>query len=432
MELSGWGQYPRIDAQCCTFESQKELRKCLQKYGDCIVHGSGRSYGDSALHERVILSERFNKILNFNEKSGIVTCESGVTLEELIDAFIYRGWFLAITPGTKFVTVGGAIASDVHGKNHHKVGCFSTCVKSFRLMLPGGKVLRCSRDENREFFSATCGGMGLTGVILSAEIQLIRVKSANIHRRILKAGNLEQSLQLFGQYADASYSIAWIDCLAKGKNMGRALFIAGEHADDGTFRIQKKKKLTIPFEFPCFAMNKYSISLFNALYFHVAHKYGIEGTTTIDRFFYPLDAIQNWNRVYGKKGFTQYQFVLPKEKSFEGLRKILNTVSDASLCSFLAVLKLFGPENGNYLSFPMNGYTLALDFKIEAKLFPLLDALDKVVIRYGGRINLTKDVRLTREVLEHGYPRLDAFCKLRREYKLDKKYQSMQSRRLNL
>ena len=179
-------------------------------------------------------------------------------------------------------------------------------------------------------------------------------------------------------------------------------------------------------------MNKNSISLFNALYFHIAHECEIEGKTTTDRFFYPLDAIQNWNRVYGKKGFTQYQFVLPKEKSFERLRKILNTVSDAGLGSFLAVLKLFGPENGNYLSFPMNGYTLALDFKIEPKLFPLLDVLDKVVIRYGGRIYLTKDVRLTREVLEHGYPRLDSFRKLRREYKLEKKYQSMQSRRLNL
>ncbi|MCK4792449.1 MAG: FAD-binding oxidoreductase [Desulfobacteraceae bacterium] len=432
MKLSGWGLFPKIDAQCCAFETQKGLHKCLQEGRDCIVHGLGRSYGDSSLNDRVILTKRFDKILEFDEGNGIITCESGASLADIIDAFLPRGWFLRVTPGTKFVTVGGAIASDVHGKNHHKVGCFSSCVESFELMVSDGEILWCSREENRDFFLSTCGGMGLTGIILSAKIRLKRVRSAYIRRRIIRASSLEEVFELFEQYAGCSYSVAWIDCLAKGKKMGRSLFILGEHADDGVFVVPEKKKFSVPFEFPGFFINKCSLSLLNALYFHIIGKCETEDIITFDRFFYPLDEIHNWNRLYGSKGFTQYQLVIPKENGFEGIVEILNRISDSGLGSFLAVLKLLGAENGNYLSFPMEGYTLALDFKIEPKLFPLLDALDEIVLKYGGRIYLAKDVRLTPEMFEQGYPGLEAFRKVRREYGLERKFQSMQSKRLRL
>ncbi len=432
MKLTGWGRYPQIDAQCYSFESGSDLQKCLQKQGKFIIHGLGRSYGDSALNDQVIRTRGFNKILDFNEESGVVACESGVSLAGLISAFLSRGWFLQVTPGTKFVTIGGAIASDVHGKNHHKAGCFSSCVISLELMLPDGNIVQCSKEKNRELFLATCGGMGLTGVIVSAEIQLSKIESAYINQKIVKARNLEDIFKYFDQYSDWTYSVAWIDCLAKGNDLGRSILMLGEHADDGFLHLPRKKKYSVPVEFPGFALNKHTVSLFNLLYFHKVRKDIIDNQTTIDSFFYPLDAIHNWNRIYGKNGFTQYQLVLPKEKSFEGLSRILNKIAKSGLGSFLAVLKLFGPENDNYLSFPLEGYTLALDFKIEPRLFPLLDALDNIVLEYGGRIYLSKDVRLSREAFEHGYSRISKFRVIRNQYGLENKLQSRQSIRLGI
>lgn len=432
MKITGWGLFPKIDAQCCAFESQEQLHHCLQKCEDCIAHGLGRSYGDSSLNESVLLTPRFDKILDFDEANGIVTCESGVSLGDIIDAFLPRGWFLSVTPGTKFVTVGGAIAADVHGKNHHKAGCFSSWVESLELMVSNGKILRCSKEENRELFLATCGGMGLTGIILTAKILLQSVGSAYIKRRIIKAECLEKVLELFERYADSPYSVAWIDCLAKGKNKRRSLFVLGEHANNGFFVVPVKKIFAVPFNFPDFAINKYSLSLFNTLYFHSIGKGGTGDIIPYGSFFYPLDAIHNWNRIYGSAGFTQYQFVVPKEKGFEALVRILDKISDSGLGSFLAVLKLFGAENENYLSFPMEGYTLSLDFKIEPKLFSLLDTLDKLVLEYGGRIYLAKDVRLSPEIFEQAYRGHYAFRKVRRDYGLGKKFQSMQSKRLRL
>lgn len=432
MKLSGWGRHPQIDAQCCSFESRRELEKCLEKEGSCIIHGLGRSYGDSALNGQVILTRGFNKILEFDEENGIVTCESGVSLAGLISAFLSRGWFLPVTPGTKFVTTGGAIASDVHGKNHHKAGCFSSCVISLELMLPDGNIVQCSREENRELFLATCGGMGLTGVIVSAEIRLRKIESAYIRQRTVKARNLEDIFKCFDQYSDWTYSVAWTDCLAKGDDLGRSILMLGEHADDGFLHMPGNKKYSVPVEFPGLTLNKHTVSLFNSLYYHKVLKKITDNQTTIDSFFYPLDALHNWNRIYGKKGFTQYQLVLPKEKSFEGLSRILTRIAESGLGSFLAVLKLLGPENDNYLSFPLEGYTLALDFKIEPRLFPLLDALDNIVLEYGGRIYLSKDVRLSREVFEQGYPRIDKFRAIRNQYGLKNKLQSRQSRRLGI
>jgi len=430
MQLTGWGRYPRIQAVGHSFETVERLRSCQKKAGDYIVYAMGRSYGDSALNERVILTRRFNKILGFDPREGIVTCESGVTLSELIEVFLPRGWFLSVTPGTKFITAGGAVASDVHGKNHHKAGCFSECVRSFDLMLPDGEVVHCSREENQDLFLATCGGMGLTGVILTVSFGLQPVRSAYIRETVIRCRNLKEIFSLFEEKTGVTYSVAWIDCLAKGENIGRSVLMLGEHAESGRLNPPSIKPCSVPFDMPGACLNKYSVSLFNQLYYYKSPSF-VEGRLVpLDTFFYPLDKISQWNRIYGRRGFTQYQLVLPMEASYEGLKIMLERIASSGLGSFLGVLKLFGPQNENYLSFPMEGYTLALDFKLQSALFPLLDELDRIVLDHGGRLYLTKDVRMTRDVFIKGYPRWREFAELREKRGMKDKFNSLQSKRL--
>ena len=432
MKLSGWGRYPHIQTEGQWFETPAQVQNYLKQPGDTIVHALGRSYGDSALNERVIFSRRFDKILAFHPTAGIVQCESGVSLSELIDIFLPQGWFLSITPGTKFITVGGAIASDVHGKNHHKAGCFSACVLSFDLMLPSGKVMVCSREVNPELFFATCGGMGLTGIILNATFKLQSIPSSYIRETIIRCRNLKEIFSFFEAYRQTTYSVAWIDCLAKGEDIGRSILFLGEHADTARFDLATAKSLSLPVDLPGFFLNRYSVSLFNHFYYH-AHPSFIEGRLVhLDTFFYPLDRIGYWNRMYGRGGFTQYQLVFPKEQSLEGLRAILQQIASAGLGSFLGVLKLFGPQNNNDLSFPMEGYTLAIDFKIQKKLFALLDDLDRIVLDHGGRLYLAKDVRMTREVFRKGYPGWARFEELRAKQGMKNKFNSLQSKRLGV
>ncbi len=432
MDLTGWGRYPRIQAQGCYFEDLKSLHRCLEKEGETIVYALGRSYGDSALNPQVIFSRRFNHIREFDPLKGLVTCESGVSLTELIEAFLPRGWFLAVTPGTRFITLGGAIASDVHGKNHHQEGCFSQCVLSLELMLPNGEVVRCSRQKNKKLFLATCGGMGLTGVILTATLKMQRIPSAYIQETTFRARNLAEVFSLFEEQQAVPYSVAWIDCLAKGDNLGRSLLMVGEFAESGRLDLPPSKAASIPLDLPGFLLNHFSMSLFNHLYYGRIPNRVREREVNLLSFFYPLDAIHHWNRLYGRRGFTQYQLVLPKEASYQGLRAILRRVAASDCGAFLGTLKLFGPENENYLSFPLEGYTLAMDFKIQRNLFPLLNELDELVLAHGGRLYLTKDVRMSAQVFRQGYPQWEKFLELRAKLGLKKKFNSLQSRRLEI
>ncbi len=432
MSLSSWGRYPKTENTVYTFENYDRLRSVVLGHNEMIAHGNGRSYGDCALAENLIHVLPYNFLLDFDESSGVLLCRAGALLSEILDVFVPRGWFLAVTPGTKYITVGGAIASDVHGKNHHVVGSFSDSMIHFTMMLANGEIITCSSTENRELFRATCGGMGLTGIILTAAIQLVPVSSSMIDQVMIKTANLKETFEAFEQYKGHTYSVAWIDCLARGERRGRCLLMAGEHADDGELSSMEGGKFSIPFDLPSFALNKLSVRSFNALYYGKVRKRLSSQKVSINSFFYPLDAIADWNRIYGKRGFTQYQFVLPLAGSFDGLQRILKKIADSGKGSFLAVLKLFGRGNDNYLSFPMEGYTLALDFKIEPGLFALLDELDKIVFEYGGRLYLTKDVRVSREVFEAGYPHLGTFRELRKRSGMDKKFISLQSRRLAL
>ncbi len=430
MNLNSWGMYPQIKNKKFTLNTKNNLKDILKENNTFIPFGNGRSYGDSALNENIIYCKPYNYFLDFDEEKGILHCQSGVMLSEIIETFVPRGWFLKVTPGTKLITIGGAIASDVHGKNHHIEGCFSSCVEEINLMLPNGQIKNIKKDN--ELFLATCGGMGLTGVILDAKISLKKINSKYINQTTIKTKNLKETFEAFEKYSHMPYSVAWIDCLAKGEDIGKCLLMVGDFADDGKLDFKEKKKKTIPFNFPSFALNNFSVKAFNWLYYKKAPDGESKQKVDIDTFFYPLDAINNWNRIYGKNGFTQYQFILPKDVSYDGLKEILEKISNSKKGSFLAVLKLYGEANQNYLSFPMKGYSLALDFKIEKGIFELLDSLDEIILKYGGRIYLTKDVRVSKEIFEKGYPSIEKFRNLRKEYGMDKKFQSLQSKRVGI
>ena len=442
MKVSGWGNFPVIDADIRVLRNFRDAKACMLGGRSLIARGLGRSYGDSSLNSHIISILGLNRMLSFEEREGIVSCEAGVSLEELLEVFVPRGWFLPVTPGTKFVTVGGAISSDVHGKNHHKDGTFSSHVISFDLMLPNGDVITCSPTRNADFFRAACGGMGLLGFILRATIQLRKIETSYIRTRIHKAKSLNVIMDLFEQNRGFTYSVAWIDCLAKGENLGRSILLMGEHAPvemvkdlkiygDPLFS-KSSKKMSVRFNFPNFLLNNLTVKGFNCLYYGKNFKDTDEAIIDYDAFFYPLDAINHWNRIYGSRGFTQYQCVLPKDASRQGLRKILTAISNRGLGSFLAVLKLFGKGNDSLLSFPMEGYTLALDFPIKKGLFDFLTELDGIVLDYGGRLFLAKDVRMKKDMFMKGYTHAEEFIQFKHNIDKENRLQSLQSQRLGI
>ena len=432
MSHLSWGNYPKVKSTAFNFKSIASLKQIINDHIELIPRGHGRSYGDSALSKNLIQVRPYDLFLGFDETKGVLHVQAGVLLAEILDAFVPRGWFLKVSPGTKLVTVGGAIASDVHGKNHHIAGCFSESIEMFMLMLPSGKKIECSKSKNVELFKASCGGMGLTGVILEAKIQLKKINSKFLQQTTIKTSNLKETFAAFEKHQHKTYSVAWIDCLAKGEQIGKCLLMLGEFCDDGQLDYQSRKGLNIPFNFPVMALNSLTVKAFNWLYYNKVRDKISRQFVDIDSFFYPLDALGHWNRIYGKNGFTQYQFILPKASSLAGLNEILQEISKSGLGSFLAVLKLYGPENENYLSFPLEGYSLALDFKIEEGLFKLLDKLDEIVVKHKGRIYLAKDVRVSKNVFEQGYPQVSRFRAIRKKYKMNEKFNSLQSMRIGI
>lgn len=432
MLTHGWGRYPRHAAQWVQPQSVRDAVQQLGEHGPLLGRGMGRSYGDSALADKLISTRQLNRLLSFDEQSGLLACAAGISLGELLDVFVPRGWFLPVTPGTKFVSIGGAIASDVHGKNHHVHGCFSECVDSIELLLADGSQVTCSRSERPELFHASCGGMGLTGLIVAATLRLLPIESAYIKQTTYKAANLEAVLQLFEAHAAATYSVAWIDCLASGAALGRSLLMLGEHARDGQLVLPDKPRLSVPLDMPAFLLNRFSVQAFNELYYQRIRQHESKQRVSYESFFYPLDGIGQWNRLYGKQGFVQYQFVIPKAAGLEGMRAILERISASHRGSFLAVLKTFGAANDNLLSFPMDGYTLALDFNLEAGLLALLDELDSMVLAYGGRLYLAKDARMSEATFKQSQPNWQQFQEVRAQYGALGKFASLQSRRLGL
>lgn len=425
MEIYGWGRYPRVEAEVAYPLTAGQCATLLDQ--PLIARGLGRGYGDCALAPRVLDSRHLDHLLDFDPASGLLTCAAGVPLADILHVFVPRGWFLTVTPGTRFVSVGGAIASDVHGKNHHIEGSFCDHVAGLDILLGNGERVHASASERPDLFHATCGGMGLTGVILAASLRLKPIRSASVIETTVKAGDLDAVLAGFAEHSNATYSVAWIDCLARGSRLGRSLLMLGEHADNGQLVLSARPPLSVPLDAPAGLLNRTSMQTFNALYYGR----GRPGTrqVALESFFYPLDTLADWNRLYGRAGFVQYQFLVPDAAA---LRVILERIAASGRGSFLAVLKVFGKGNGNLLSFPHQGYTLALDFKAEPAVFDLLDSLDRLVLDHGGRLYLAKDARMAAATFQAGYPLWQEFESVRARYHAVGKFASALSRRLKL
>jgi decaprenylphospho-beta-D-ribofuranose 2-oxidase len=429
--ISGWGGYPTQEARAITPLSLSAFSAELKQYPSLIARGMGRSYGDSANADVVLQTISCDHFIAFDAATGLLTAETGATLRDILKITVKRGWFLPVTPGTSFVTVGGAIASDVHGKNHHIAGTFGQYVKSITMLLGTGEVVTTSLTQLPDLFHATCGGMGLTGVILTATIQLMPVKSAYITQKTIKADSLEEVCEAFEANSSAPYSVAWIDCLATGQHLGRSVLMLGEHADNGGLDLRIKKPITIPIHTPAALLNSMTMRAFNNTYWTKA-AHNKTQTIPLLRYFYPLDAIGEWNKLYGKAGFAQYQFVLPRSDGVANMRKILTQIAQSGAGSFLAVLKQFGPANQNLLSFPIEGYALALDFKMTQSTISLLHKLDDMVVGMGGRIYLTKDAVMQEKTFKRTYQSWQVFEAVRQKYGAIGKFASAQSKRLGL
>ena len=408
-----------------------DIQQFLKSSNNIIAQGNHRSYGDSAFADVVINMKHHDLFLDFDIEKGVIECQSGVLFKQILEVAVPKGWLIPVLPGTQFITLGGAIASDVHGKNHHLDGTISEFIESFHLMLADGSILECSSETNSELFHATFGGMGLTGIIVDAKLKLHPIKSTNLIQRKIKTNNLKETLKVFEDHLDIPYSVAWFDCLSN--DIGKSIVILAEHDTNQqaqALTYSYRSKLSIPFHFPSFILNKWTVKLFNWFYYKRAKEE--EDTIPLQQFFFPLDSINNWNKIYGKKGFIQYQCVIPLENSESGLSQILKQIQKSGQGSFLAVLKRMGPENNNYLSFPISGYTLALDFKVNKKVFKLLHELDKIVLSHHGKIYLCKDSRIDQKHMDLSYPQLEKFKDIRSKYKLNNVFNSSQSKRLKL
>ena len=424
IDASGWGNFPHHNA------SVQQWKKCTPP-PNSIARGLGRSYGDAALADFLIDMRRQDKILSWDAEKGRIRTQAGLSLDNLLRFTVPRGFFVPVSPGTRYVTVGGMTAADVHGKNHHQKGSFCEHVSELEIMLGNGDLILCNREKNADLFKATCGGMGLSGVITKVAFSLMPISSGKMNVRTMQTANLEETLQLFQEHAHAPYSVAWIDALSQGEKLGRGVLQIGEHHPEGERRPPMKPRFSVPENFPDCMLNSFSMRLFNACYYHRAQQNTAKLCDLVS-FFYPLDGVRHWNRLYGKQGFQQHQFVLPLNSETTILKNILKRISNSQRGSFLAVLKLLGKENDNLLSFPMAGYTLAVDFKRDARLPALLNALDEEVTAAGGRIYLAKDASQSESCFKRGYPRWREFLQVRQKYGADKIFNSLLSKRLGI
>lgn len=388
-----------------------------------LPFGNGRSYGDSNLNPHGILLQTrpLNRVIEFDSRSGVLTCESGVLLSEILSVCVPQGWFPAVTPGTQYVTVGGAIANDVHGKNHHRAGSFGNHVLEFELLRSDGSRRVCSPQENSDWFVATIGGLGLTGVITWAKLQLRQIANTYIDSETIRFRSLEEFFEIsLASEAGYEYTVSWIDCAFAGKRLGRGLFNRGNHARAGLDLAQipsaqgeqaVRHQRRMPFTPPFSLVNTLTLKAFNLAYFHRQRGDHVRGVQHFRPFFYPLDAVLEWNRIYGPKGFYQYQCAVPDEHALASIRQLLETIASSGMGSFLAVLKQFGsPASRGLLSFPMPGTTLALDFPNRGpQLHRLFDALDRIVLNAGGRLYPAKDGRMGPAIFKAGFPRWEEF-----------------------
>lgn len=438
MEISGWGRFPVVNAKVYEPVDYSSLRNLLASRNPAsrlVPRGAGRSYGDSALAQAVVNCRFLDNFLELDADRLTIRCGAGVTLAAILRVCIPRRWFLAAVPGTSQVSVGGAIAADVHGKNHHVDGSFCDHVLAITLMLANGDLVTCSPSKNPDLFHATCGGMGLTGIIIDATIRLRAVTGMTIQRNSVIARSLQECFELFAHHSTQQYSVAWVDCLASGEGLGRSVLFLGDHVVDHSEQQtahRSRPGITVPFSTPAMLLNRHTMTLFNNSYYWLKQHSAKKSRATCDSFFFPLDNIGAWNLLYGRRGFLQYQFLVPEAGAHPAISAVLQKVAHSGKASFLSVLKKMGPANNNYLSFPMPGYTLALDFKFDRNLLPLLEQLDDVVLDHGGRLYLAKDARMNAKVFRAGYPQWQKFAEIKLKFDPDCVFASLQSDRIGL
>ena len=441
MNLSGWGGNFHSDCQLLEPEQPEQVRPSIDRAGT-IARGLGRSYGDAALNGGglVLGLTKVNRLLGFDESTGTLTCEAGVSLAEIIKTFAPRGWFPMVTPGTKFVTVGGCIANDIHGKGHHAHGCFSACVDSMTVLLASGEVVTASRTESSDLFWATFGGMGLLGVVLTATLRLRRIETTYFTQKAIRAESLEGMLAALDENDHTyPYSVATLDVFATGARLGRGVVVVGNHAlpeDLPTelaarpLRVSGDPKLGVPFNLPQMTLNPLTMRVLNAVILGIQ----VHGAAVghYESFVYPLDKLAHWNRGYGRRGFTQYQFVIPFEDGLRRMREILGAILSSGELPFLNVLKRFGKASDGVLSFPREGYTFAIDFPMRSGTRELLKRLDRMVLDAGGRVYLGKDSFLDAPTFRAMYPALDSWLAAKAKYDPDCVFTSDLGRRVGL
>ena len=447
VQLTGWGRVSPSSAELAepaTIDSAAQLLRAGADVRGVIARGLGRSYNNAAqiADGLVISTARMNRIIELDATTGLVTCEAGVSLEQLMVAGLPAGWFVPVSPGTRQVTIGGAIAADVHGKNHHVAGSFARHVPSFEILLPDGDVRTVTSSSDPALFWATAGGMGLTGLIVRATVQLKRVATSRVRVDTVRTADIDETMAVLAEHDRRyGYTVAWSDSMARGASLGRSVITSGDFADladlppaDRTdpFAFRPGARVGVPAGFPPGLINRYTVRVANEAWYRKAPRSRTGELQTIGAFFHPLDGIRNWNRVYGPGGFRQYQYVVPFGQE-AAVRRSFELVSEAHAPSFVTVLKRFGESDPGLLSFPMAGWTLALDFPARTPgLARLLGQIDQLVLEAGGRVYLAKDSRVPAEVLAGMYPRLPEFRKLRAELDPAEILASDLSRRLGL
>ena len=418
-DFESWGRYPKYEANVVPLHWQQDFpAKISGLHNGVLPVGMGRSYGDSCLLEggNLIVTTGMNRLIDFDPETGILTAESGMTLAQILDFAVPRGFFLPVTPGTKYVTLGGAIANDIHGKNHEVAGSFGNHVPCFELVRSDGTRRLCSATENPDWFAATIGGMGLTGLITWAQLRLKPIVSRMIDYEGIQFHGIDEFLELKQKYQHVEYTVSWVDCVSTGKNFARGVFMAGDHSRVAApLTPSPEPKLVLPFDLPGFLLNSTTVSMFNTAFFHKQMKPHVKTLQDYEPFFYPLDKILHWNRGYGKNGLVQFQYAIPWEHAKEGTIAILHAIAESGLASFLAVLKAFGdiPSLG-MMSFPYAGIMFALDFPIKADItFPLLQRLGDMTRDYGGRLYPAKDAAMTPDQFKVFYPNWEQFSRFR-------------------
>lgn len=414
--ISSWGRVLHFEQEVLSFDNRNDkLFPPAEPKLTFLPYGNGRSYGDSCLNGGgvAVKTRTLNRFIDFDPAGGVLICEAGVLLADILNLTVPQGWFLPVTPGTRFVTVGGAIANDVHGKNHHIAGCFGRHVLGFELLRSDGRRIDCTPRENTDFFAASIGGLGLTGLITQAKLQLRRIRSPWIETETIRYQSLDEFFALCADSdRDYEYTVSWVDCAGSGKRLGRGLFMRGNHAPvpaaSGNYI---EKSLTFPFVPPLSLVNALSLKAFNELYYRKQLQKHSRSIQHYQPFFYPLDGLLEWNRMYGPNGFYQYQCVLPGSAGKLAVAELLSEIAKSGMGSFLAVLKLCGDVNSpGMLSFPLQGVSLALDFPNRgAPLHKLFKRLDQVTAAAGGRLYPAKDGRMPGELFRAGYPRWQEF-----------------------